>query len=407
MATFLYSRDSADRIRVLVLKTMKFPTHYEIHRSTGLIDGKLTDQPVIKIDAGKVKRSMQQQAELEFRSIINKQRDKGYKTLQELVNSVITGVPEEYTEDSCLDAEFIGTLLPTGKTYADGQRKLMLAKDPKAVKSKKGFNWDRQWWVSRKLDGIRAAIYYDDEGNLQAISRNGINMNPAFEKIFKSKKWKTFFKKLQTDESTDIMVDGELYIHGVPLATLSGLSQKKEYDEERHGELEFWIFDFADSERNAEERATLLNGLSTHFLEEDRIRINAQIKLEDYESIKKIHDIWVLEGFEGAICRDAQRLYGFGTRDDRMAKVKEFKEEEFKIVGLNDGEKRLEDMTFQCEMVDGKQFKSKPIGTATQKLEYIRNFDNIVGKMLTVKFFNYTPDGIPFINTGKCIRDYE
>jgi hypothetical protein len=405
--TYLYARDSKDKIRVLILKTINFKTHWEIHRSTGLLDGKLIDQPVIRIDAGKVKRTMQQQCELEFRSIVNKQRDKGYKTLQELLASVITGVPEEYTAESCMDPEFIGALLPNGKTYADGQRKLMLAKDPKAVKTKKGFNWDREWWVSRKLDGIRAAIYYDEEGNLQAISRNGITLNPAFEKIFKSKKWKTFFNKLKTNESTDIMVDGELYCHGVPLATLSGLSQKKEYDDERHKDLEFWIFDFADEERNAEERATLLNSLAGHFTEEDPIRINAQVKLSDYESIKKIHDIWVLDGFEGAICRDASRLYGFGTRDERMVKVKEFQEKEFEIIGLNDGDKRAEDMTFTCRMKNGLQFKSKPVGTALQKLQYIRDFDNIVGKMLTVKFFNYTPDGIPFINTGKCIRDYE
>jgi len=253
---------------------------------------------------------------------------------------------------------------------------------------------------------IRAGIYYQ-ESKLTSISRRGKSLDPAFEKIFKSKKWKSFFKKLQNENGDNIMVDGELYIHGVPLQVLSGLSQKHEYEEERHGDLEFWIFDFADNSRNAEERAILLNSLDGHFDKEDNIKINAQIKLSSYETIKTIHDLWVRDGFEGAICRDASRLYGYGTRDDRMVKVKEFQEEEFEIIGLNNDNVRPEDMTFKCITKDGKEFDSKPIGTREQKFRYIKDEKNIIGKMATVKFFNLTPEGIPFINTMKCIRSYE
>jgi hypothetical protein len=397
MSTFLYSRDQKDKVRIIIVKIVKFDNRYEIHRQTGLLDGKLTQQPPLIIREGKVKRNREQQTQLEFRSLINKQRDKGYRTFQEL-GFVLDVNPMNY--------ELIDSVLPKGKEYADGSRQLMLAKDPKTVKSKAGFNWNREWLCSRKLDGIRAGVYYQDD-KLTSVSRKGKCMDPAFEKIFKSTKWKTFFKKLQNESSDDIMVDGELYIHGVPLQVLSGLSQKHEYEETRHKDLEFWIFDFADTSRTADERALLLNSLQDHFPKEDNIKINQQIKLSSYETIKTMHDLWVQDGFEGAICRDASRLYGYGTRDDRMVKVKEFQEEEFEIIGLNNDNVRPEDMTFKCVTKDKVEFDSKPIGTREQKYRYIEDIDNIIGKMATVKFFNYTPDGAPFINCTKCIRDYE
>lgn len=407
MATYLYSRDAKDKVRVLILTIKKHDGFYTIERKTGLLDGKLTDQPVLTISKGKVKRTLEEQTQLEFRSIVNKQKDKGYKPYQDLllIAPEVTAV-EGYEADP-MNHAFIDYILPKGKTYADGSRKLMLAKDPKTVKT---FKWNRDWWVSRKLDGIRAAIFYDEQGQLQAISRTGKSLNVPFKKILENKKWKTFFKKLQkdNDEETPIMIDGELYKHGMTLQDLSGASQKKDYEEERHGHLEFWIFDFADESRNAEERAILLNSLQGHFdKDSDQIRINAQIKLNEYASIKTIHDIWVGDGFEGAICRDASRLYGYGTRDDRMVKIKEFTTEEFKIVAINNDKVRPEDFTFTCELPDGRTFDVKPMGTFEDKLRWIEDSDNIISKLLTTKFFMYSPDGIPLLPVGVAIRDYE
>ena len=152
MATYLYDRDSTDRIRVMIVRIVKLESSYKILKETGLLNGKLTQQPPLIISKGKVKRSLQEQAQLEFRSLINKQKDKGYRTLEDLVKLVVTDTPN-FVVDDPMSYELIDSLLPTGKQYADGSRQLMLAKDPKTVKSKAGFNWNREWWVGRKLDG--------------------------------------------------------------------------------------------------------------------------------------------------------------------------------------------------------------------------------------------------------------
>lgn len=402
MAQYLYSRDSKGKVRVLEIKVVKLvdPERYEIRKRTGILNGKLTDAPAVKIDTGKVKRTLLEQVELQVKSIVNKQRDKGYKLLAEL------GLDDSLYSDY----EKIDLLLPKGKTYSNGLKQLMLALDPKdnnKYYDKKNDNlptpyWNAAWWTSRKLDGIRCGVGQVD-GKLTSITRKGKCLDAPMTKIFQSKKWKSFFDKV----GNDVMIDGELYIHGKSLQTLSGMCRLIEYTPDRHDQLEFWIFDIADEERTAEERAILLNSLQEHFSEEDNIKINVQVKLGSYDSIKKIHDVWVMDGFEGAICRAAESLYGFGVRDDRMIKVKEFQDDEFEIIGMKYGRRGAEDMCFKLITPDGKEFESKPIGSKEIKLEYASNIDNLIGKMATVKFFNYTEEGVPFIGVVKAIRDYE
>lgn len=380
----------------MILSLIKYDDYYEIKRKTGLLNGKLVDQPVITIKVGKAKRTLEEQATLEAKSILNSQKDKGYKLDIDLLRDLD---PSTFPENHLMDYAFIDSILPIGKTYDNGFRKLMLAKDPKPIKN---FNWGRDWLVSRKLDGIRAAVSLDIEGNLQCISRNGKALVAPLTKIFKSTKWKSLFKKL----GDDVIIDGELYIHGRTLQYLSGAARLETYDSFRHDELEFWIFDYANEVDTAEERCTKLNSLQDHFDEDDKVKIVNHIKLNNHESIKKIHDIWVKEGYEGAICRQADQLYGFGKRDDRMVKMKEFQDAEFVITGMKEG-LRPEDMVFTCMTDDGKSFDCKPIGPREVKYQYIEDIDNIIGKKLTVKFFNLTSDGIPFLPTGSAIRDYE
>lgn len=398
MATYLYSRDSKGKVRVMILQTVRLEEHFEIRRFSGLLNGKLTAQPVIEIHKGKVNRTIIQQTELQARAIVNKQKDKGYKLLDELVASL--GISLEDVDPMCYDE--IDILLPKDKTDASGQRKLMLAKDinDKTPAQKEAFFKGKEWWVGRKLDGVRAGIILDEDGNLTSVSRGGKSFDPAFTKIFKSKKLLKLVKQYG-------MIDGELYLHGIPLQTISGAARLDKYTPERHDQLEFWIFDYGDDESDAETRATNLNKLASDFDPEFNIRINGQIKLSSFTDIKTIHDIWVLEGFEGAIARDAGRLYGWGgKKDDRMVKIKEFLDDEFPITGYSEG-LRDEDMVFTCITVNGKTFEAKPIGPRELKLQYLRDMPSLIGKMLTVKFFNYTPDGVPYLPVGKAIRDYE
>lgn len=399
MEQLLYKIDSKGKVRVFAIKLVKdeegISDIIDIERLTGLIDGKLTEQPIICVRAGKAKRTIEEQANLQFNSMISKQKDKGYKSFEDLTKGIdLTDIvsPED-------DSEFIKSLFTEEKpTYANGIKKVMLALDPKPISN---FNYDKEWLVSKKLDGIRASVHKDGD-TFKAISRNGKDISVAFTHIFNNPKFKKSFKAL----GEDVVLDGELYKHGMSLQKISGISQLKVYTPERHDQLEFWIFDIMHDTMTADERIAKLNKINDSFEQDDNIKIVSHLRLNNYNSIKTIHDVWVKDGFEGAIARDINGSYQHDKKNTRMIKIKEFQDAEFKILGFKPG-LRDEDFVFICELPNDKTVEVKPIGNKDQKLEYLENMSSIIGKMLTVKFFNYTEDGSLFLPVGKAIRDYE
>jgi len=403
----LYSRDKKGKIRLLYIKVNRvelynsellMKVYYEIHRKSGLLDGKLTQQPTLIINKGLAARTVEQQMELKLNSIIKSQQDKGYVKLEDLealpTRELVT--PMNYNQ--------VDSRLPKVKTYVNGSQKLMLAKDPKPgtqwfKAGRPTDKWKKLWWASRKLDGIRASIFIKD-GEFHAISRTGKSLDIAFTKIFKE----LDLVKLSQILGDDKMIDGELYIHGMPLQKISGIVGLKEYTPDRHDQLEFWVFDYAGNNDIADIRAKKLNSIE---LKGSVIKINEQYDCGSYASLKYWHDKWVLDGYEGLIARDAAYEYGYGVRDERMIKLKEFQDDEFEIVGHKLGLRGAEDMCFTCKTPDGKTFDPKPIGDKETKLAYIADMPNLIGKMGTVKFFNYTVEGIPGICSFVAVRNYE
>ena len=64
---------------------------------------------------------------------------------------------------------------------------------------------------------------------------------------------------------------------------------------------------------------------------------------------------------------------------------------------------------FPCDNIteDGKEFHVRPKGTLQKRINHWRNINNLIGKMLTVEFQEWTPDGKPFHCRGVVVRDYE
>jgi hypothetical protein len=96
-------------------------------------------------------------------------------------------------------------------------------------------------------------------------------------------------------------------------------------------------------------------------------------------------------------------------RSKDLQKYKDFMDSEFEIVGgkLATG---LEEgcIVFRVKTEDGKEFEVKPKGTREMRREWARDMDNIVGKMLTVRYPLLSEDGIPCSGAvGIAIRDYE
>ena len=144
-----------------------------------------------------------------------------------------------------------------------------------------------------------------------------------------------------------------------------------------------------------------------YFIDTPCIEVLKHYEIHGYDEAKAYHDAWVAQGYEGAILRDPTKEYGFGKRDVRMVKLKEFKDEEFEIIGYKLGLRGSEDMVFGLKTKDGVEFEAKPIGDRALKERYVEDMDKIIGQKGTVKYFYMTEDGVPFLPVFKCVRNYE
>lgn len=396
---YLISLSATGKIRVVYLSTSEEwndELHgYTIERRHGQFLGKMQDAPTIVITKGKAGRTHKEQLELQFKSELKKYLDKGYKEINK-------------DPELCLEAELLA-ILGDVKRDQNGFSKHMLAKSSDKV-SQATIDKVPYWYASRKIDGVRAALYWKD-GEIHTASRGGGDYDCAMMQFIENKELQDFFKV-----HPDFVLDGEIYKHGWSLQKLSGEARRCET---LNGSdfLEFYLYDIMYPEVDFETRLKLISivekSLNLGFNPnkewkpgELRIQIVPHEKVSGYKEIDALHDKYVEEGWEGVVIRDPSKEYGFGKRTNAMLKVKKYQEDEFMITGMQEG-LREEDMCFTCVTKDGIEFAAKPWGTRELKQQYRKDMESLIGKMATVKYFYLSEEGCPLQPSVKCIRDYE
>lgn len=374
------------------------PEHgYIIQRSYGQVRGKNTLSPAIIVDRTKQKRNWKEQYTLQFNSEIKKFLDKGYIEVDKH--------PNEYTEEE------LGELFGEVKTNQYGVIKPQLAKQSEKVTNRKIF--DKEWMISRKLDGVKALFYYKD-GEVHTASRGGENYDPATVHLRTNKELLYFFSR-----NPNVILDGELFKRNKSLQQISGAArmEKNAYDCDW---LEYWIYDCYISSNPSmvalDRYKFLINELVYKFgipgyksVEDDEmdfpVRVLSHKPIEGWDNMIQEHDQYVNEGFEGACITDPDKPYKPGSRGNQLIKIKQYKSEDFKVVGYELGLRGSEDMTFICELEDGRTFKAMPVGDRETKAEYVENFEKkYLGHKVECTFFNYSDEGKPTQPKARIFR---
>lgn len=397
----LVTKDNKDKTRVVEIgyEWDDAQHGFVIRRKTYQYGGKVTVQPEIWIYKGKVKRTVSEQARLEYNSHLKKYTDKGYKLLPSSIKINNAVAVEAFVEEH----------LGNGVTDSNGFKKHMLAKQADKVATSV-FDKIKYWYGSRKIDGVRCSFYWKD-GEVRTASRGGGDYDASTSFMRHNPKLIQFF-----EEHPDIVLDGELYKHGKSLQQISGAA-RLEKDTAGMDWLEYYIYDVMDSTKTFEERLDILHDITDELNlgfnperewddGELKFQIVPQETVVGWANIQKLHNKYVGEGFEGIVIRDPSKVYNFGGRTNAMIKVKMYKDAEFEIVGYSEG-LRPEDMVFVCKTKEGKEFEAKPMGPRELKWEYLDRMDEIIGKMATVKYFYLSDEGCPLQPVLKCIRDYE
>lgn len=247
-------------------------------------------------------------------------------------------------------------------------------------------------FIQPKLDGIRCLIYWDND-DIVLESREGKKFDIPHIKESVSKSL-----------PKDMILDGELYKHGVLFETLVSWVKKPKIKERT--QLEFHYYDCiirTDTNLNQQDRLMRLDDISGDNL------ISVQwFEAEDREFLDRYTEMYLQKGYEGIILRNPKGIYKVAKRSRDLLKYKNFVDDEFEIIGYKDGEgKERGAVIWICKTKDGKEFDVRPTGTYESRQELFKNGDTYIGKLLTVKYQNLTDDGKPRFCVGKTIRDYE
>lgn len=391
----LINRDSNNNVRIvdISLDYSEDKKIYTIQRVTGIRGGKQTNQPNLTITQGKASRTVKEQAELEYNSNVKKYCDRGYKKISDLGYSSL----DEFDPDKVLD---------NNKTDSNGFKKHMLAKSSEDV-ANSVFERVSTWYGSRKVDGIRLSFYWKDD-KIHTASRGGGSYDNACKDFINHPKLINFFKN-----HPDIILDGEIYKFGLSLQQISGCI-RTELREGKY-DLDFYIFDTMTEDKTFKERLDELEMIKEELNldfnpERDwesgelRIQIVPHEKVSGWTNIRKLHDKYVNEGWEGLVIRDPDKKYKYGSRSNNMIKIKDRQDDTFTIVGYELGLRGVEDMVFKLKTQGNIEFSAKPVGSKEIKENYMKNINSLIGKKADCTYFYLSDEGVPLQPVFKAVR---
>ena len=371
MEKILYKRDSKGKIRQWRGFVDSAPNNrFIMGVETGLLDGnKTTNRPRIYWQ-GKQGRDAKGQAMFELESKVSKKRDEGYF-------------------DTIKEAQDILVILP------------MLALDF----NKRSHNIDYPAIGQRKFDGVRSMGSINSDGSVSLKSRKGKefpHMNHLRQQVASLK-----------GIPDGAFLDGELYSDTLTFQEVVGLVRReslKAGDEDKLKQISYRLYDMLDpNNRDAgfQDRYDTLKTILGSTPPKNLI-LTKNFEITDKADVKTLHDQFVKEGYEGIMIRNKDGEYGINKRSKNLQKFKEFYDQEFQIVGYEEGTGNdAGTVIWVCMTENGDLFKARPRGTREERTEYFQKGDDFIGATLTVRYFEMTDDGIPRFPVGVAIRNYE
>lgn len=242
------------------------------------------------------------------------------------------------------------------------------------------------YYSQPKLDGIRCLV---SKYGMQ--SRNG---KPIISAPHILEALEPFF-----DKYPDVVLDGELYNHDLKndfekIVSLVRKTKPTAEDLEESKELvQYHIYDMISGDHMTyEDRlAFLADEIDNHYA--PTIRLVQTFYIHNENMISQYLSKWLEEGYEGQMLRVPDSPYE-GKRSKGLIKHKEFEDDEFEIVSIEEGQgnwagaaKRIE-----IRLKDGTTQFSGVRGSFDFLKELLYNANDYIGTDVTVRYQNKTDD---------------
>jgi DNA ligase-1 len=228
----------------------------------------------------------------------------------------------------------------------------------------------QQYWVSEKLDGVRA--YWDGK---QLISRGG--------NVIAAPNWFVAGFPAQA-------LDGELWLgRNQFAATLSVVSKQQPVDSEWQ-QIRYYLFELPDAAGSFTERITALQRLiaqqnSRYLMLVPQFRLTDNVQL-----MAKLHEL-EQAGAEGLMLHHQDAHYKTGRSAD-LLKLKTYQDSEAEVIGYRPGKGKYQGMVgaLVVKTPDGKTFA---IGSGLS--DELRQTPPPVGAVVTYRYNGLTQHGLP------------
>jgi ATP-dependent DNA ligase len=395
MYTTLYARALNGKIKVWTIMSY--------HNSIATTNGYFFNEKATHI--AKVSMSS---IEVEIISKIKKKKQEGYKDINDIF-LLTNNFPTEAITESWLQAN-----LPITNVDANYNLKPMKCQPFKKGKMK------YPAIAQPKLNGVRATLRWEkniiQDGLFsklveRAVIRSKSGLEYYFPHITNNIDYEFFLDK---DTELEVAYDGELYLHDTPLNIINSACPlinangtiAQTSNPHIYSEIQFIVFDIAIEDLVQSNRITIVESLAGN---ERWIKPLLHSIVHDDNEVAEYTMKCIANGYEGAVIRNMDAEYAFGSRPVTIMKSKHFMDAEFEIIDVRSFKKEPDTGMFVLKNnINDEIFECVSMASYEQRKNYLANKEIYIGKMATVKFYERSGvKQVPFHANVVTIRDYE
>lgn len=338
--TTLYKLDSKGKLREWTISTVEG----KIIQSSGLVNGQkvVNEKEATPKNIGKSNETTPaEQAILEMESSIKEQLRTGYCLTKE-------------------EAEKNLVILPMlAHSYNDHKHKI---------------DWTN-CFIQPKLDGQRCLAFCKANGDVTLMSRDGKEILTM-----------DHIKRDLANVKEDVILDGELYVHGVSFQ--ENMKLIKKYRKGETEKVKYHVYDVVSQQpfRLRKVRHYIVGLFSCEEVS------TYQIKNE--QDLKTWHESNIGQGYEGSIIRYGEEGYKVNGRSANLLKYKDFLDMDLVIEDIVPSEQRP---TWGQPMfsINGKKFSSGMKYSHEDRIDFLTNKKKYINKLAVIRYFELSDEGTP------------
>jgi DNA ligase-1 len=228
----------------------------------------------------------------------------------------------------------------------------------------------RAYWVSEKLDGVRA--YWDGQ---QLASRQG--------NIIHAPSW--FTANFPSEA-----LDGELWIGRSQFELVSGIVRQKQPDDAKWRQVRFMVFDMPKNPDVFTQRLAAMEKVVA-VSQSPYLQLVKQYRIANHQQLMAQLQVVVKAGGEGLMLHRGDSLYQ-AARNDDLLKVKAFQDAEAIVIAYVPGQGKYQGMMGALLVENSDKIRFK-IGSGFSDAQ--RKNPPGIGSVITYKYFGKGKNNVP------------